>query len=171
MIKNVYKNLLWALFILAWLVVFVQGVVFAQSDSRWKYGNNPTAILNEVNYKANANGSYAIQETALDGIDAWNSRDRIYQTLDDIRDKISPYLQWMVYIGLSAAVILLIYNWFLMVTGGLHDSWKFEKLKGNMINIGIWVLLLTWFYSVLKLIMALVNAVFGWSWWDWLFDW
>jgi len=132
--------------------------------SWWKYGSSPIEILNEVNYKANTNWSYAVQETALDWVTAWNRNDRITATLEWIRWNISPYLQWAVYIWLSVAVVLLIYNGFLMVTGGLHDSGTFEKLKWNIINIWIWVLLLTWFYAIFKIIVAVVNAIFGtWS--------
>jgi hypothetical protein len=48
-----------------------------------------------------------------------------------------------VYIGLSIAVILLIYNGFLMVTNAVHKEGETAKIKKNIINIVIGVIILT----------------------------
>jgi hypothetical protein len=74
----------------------------------------------------------------------------------------------MVYIGLVVAVILIIYNGFLMVTNGLHKEWDMAKVKKNLMNITIGILLLTWFYAIIKIVVWLINSVFGTSWgWSW----
>lgn len=41
-------------------------------------------------------------------------------TLKVITNHINIYLQWLLYIGLSVAVILLIVNGLMMVTGAFH---------------------------------------------------
>lgn len=137
------------------------GFVYAQKSKRGDFGHSPVEILDEVVADANDDRAYSVQDTQLDGVDAWPGRYRIYNTLQWIRKNISPYLQWAVYIWLTAAVILLIFNGLRMVTTGLHDSGKIEQIKKNIVNIVIWVLLLTGFYIIFKLIIALINAVFA----------
>lgn len=135
---------------------------FAQDSSRSKYGENPIQILDNV--VEEANDDYKIQQTALDGATdkqwAYASQYKIANTLDRLRNNISPYLQWAVYIGLSAAVILLIYNGFLMVTNSIHKEWEAAKIKKNMINIVIGVIFLTGFYFIIKLVVSLINSLF-----------
>lgn len=107
---------------------------FAQSASRGKYGNDPTAVLDKV--VQSANQDYKIQQTALDGATdkqgSYQSQYKIANTLDRLKNNIAPYLQWMVYIGLAAAAILLIYNGFLLVTNSLHGAGDISKLKKNI---------------------------------------
>jgi hypothetical protein len=57
--------------------------------------------------------------------------------LDWLRQNINPYIQRAVYLGLSIAVILLIYNGFLMVTNAVHKEGEAAKIKKNIINIVI----------------------------------
>jgi hypothetical protein len=88
-----------------------------------------------------ANKTDQIQETALDGISndqgSYQSEYQIANTLDYLRLHIATYLQWIVYIGLSLSVILLIYNGFLMVTHVVHKSGDFSKIKKNIMYIVI----------------------------------
>jgi hypothetical protein len=81
-------------------------------------------ILDSV--ASQANTDYSIQETALnsatDQMGGYQKQYKISNTLDYLRTNIAPYLQRMVYIGLVVAVILIIYNGFLMVTNGLHKE-------------------------------------------------
>jgi len=139
---------------------------FAQSNSRGKYGSNPIQILDNV--VSEANDEYKIQQTSLDTATdkqwAYASQYKIANTLDWLRNNINPYLQWAVYIGLSVAVILLIYNGFLMVTNAIHKEWEAEKIKKNIINILIGVVILTGFYFIIKLMVSLINSIFGGYW-------
>ncbi len=136
---------------------------FAQ-NSRGKYGGDPIQILDNV--VSQANSDYKIQQTALDNATdkqwAYSSQYKIANTLDRVRNNINPYLQRMVYIGLSVAVILLIYNGFLMVTNAIHKEGEAAKIKKNIINILIWVIVLTGFYFIIKLAVSLINSIFGW---------
>ncbi|NOZ45000.1 MAG: hypothetical protein GXP45_07845 [bacterium] len=90
--------------------------VFAEASSRGKYGQDPIEILDHVVANANDDRAYSVQDTALDGIKAAPGRHKIYNTLQWIRTHISSYMQWAVYIGLTSAVILLIFNGLRMVT-------------------------------------------------------
>lgn len=137
---------------------------FAQDDSRWEYGGNPIQILDNV--VSEANEEYKIQQTALDKVtdkqNAYPSQYKIANTLDRLRNNINPYLQWAVYIWLAAAVVLLIYNGFLMVTNSIHKQGDATKIKKNIMNILIGVVILTGFYFIIKLMVSLINALFGW---------
>jgi len=144
-------------------------VSLAQDSSRAsKYGSDPIMILDSV--VDEANDEYKIQQTSLDNATdkqwAYASPYKIANTLDWFRNNINPYLQRAVYIGLSLAVILLIYNGFLMVTNAVHKEWETAKIKKNIMNIVIGVVILTWFYFIIKLAVAIINSIFGWYWGD-----
>lgn len=160
------KKIIYIIFINA-IILNLSNFSFAEVWSRWKYWSTPVEILDQIKWKANAN-NYEIQETALNWVtdQQWSypQQYKITNTLDYIRINIDPYLQRIVYIWLSVAVILLIYNWLLMVTNWIHKEWDITKLKKNFINIAIWILLLTWFYFILKLIIWLITSIFGSSW-------
>jgi hypothetical protein len=164
--KKVWIWFMISYYILLWFALIVN-FSFAQVDTRGKYGRDPTIILDNV--VSDANEGNKIQETALNWItDAqwWYSREyKIANTLEYIKNNIQPYIQRAVYVGLTAAVILLIYNGFLMVTNSLHNEWDIAKVKKNVINIFIWVIVLTWFYFIIKLMVAIINMTLWSNWW------
>lgn len=138
-------------------------LAFAAPDNWAWYGDSPTEILGSVVWEANKNNQF--QETALDGI---NNHDGGYQeefqisnTLDYLRMHVATYLQWLVYVWLTVAVILLIYNGFLMVTNTLTKAWDMTKVKKNIQYIAIGVIILTSFYAIIRLIIGLINSIFG----------
>ena len=142
-------------------------LTFAQSAGGWKdYGENPINILDNV--VSEANDDYKIQQTSLDSATSleWGyaSQYKIANTLDRFRNNINPYIQYAVYIWLSVAVILLIYNGFLMVTNAVHKEGETAKIKKNIINIVIGVIILTWFYFIIKLTVSIINSIFGDYW-------
>ena len=136
---------------------------FAASDSRGLYGNQPVDILGNV--VSQANNTQKLQDTPLNNINSdsptYDSNYKIANTLDWLRMNIGTYLQWAVYIGLTVAVILLIYNGFLMVTHTITKSGDFAKMKKNVMYIAIWVIILTSFFAIIKLIIWLVGSIFG----------
>lgn len=136
---------------------------FAQTDSRGQYWEDPIQILDNV--VKDANDEYKIQQTALDSATdkqwAYASQYKMANTLDRFRNNINPYLQRAVYIGLSVAVILLIYNGLLMVTNAVHKEGETAKIKKNIINIVIGVVILTGFYFIIKLAVSIINSIFG----------
>jgi len=162
------KSFYWILFLFV-LLVITKSFWFAQVWTWWKYWDNPMRILDTVVDKANQD--FEIQETALDWVTDqqwWYPREyKIANTLEYFRSNIQPYMQWLIYIWLTLGVILLIYNWFLMVTNSIHDEWDISKIKKNIMNISIGVWVLTWFYFLIKLMVAIINTIFGsGSWWS-----
>lgn len=120
--------------------------------------------LESVVHDANG-GQYKIQDTALDSVTdlQWDfgRQYKISNTLTYLRKNIDPYMQWAVYVWLVLATIVLIYMWFLMVTWWIHKSWDFSKLKSRFWYVVIWVLLLSGFYVLVKVVVALLNTIFA----------
>jgi hypothetical protein len=116
------KKILLASYLLILGMSFVP--CFAQKTTWGEYGSDPTMILDKVVQESNKD--YKIQQTALDGATdkqgSYQSQYKIANTLDRLRNNIAPYIQWVVYLGLSLAGILLIYNGFLMVTNSIHGE-------------------------------------------------
>ncbi len=153
------------------LLFALVSVVMIWSESfateKWgTYDSDPIEILSQVKDKANGdNSNYAIQDTALDGItdQQWwyDSEYKLANTLVYVKNNVHRYLQWMMYIGLSAAAILLIVQWLLMVTNALHKQWEFSEIKKNVTKIFIWVFFMTGFYYFIQLVLSLLVMLFG----------
>ncbi len=151
------------------ILLFMFAFVFSsfgfaqQATSWWKYGSDPITILDTV--VQNANQDYKIQQTALDSVTdtqgGYQSQYKVSNTLDRLRNNINPYLQWAVYIWLTIAVILLIYNGFLMVTNAIHKEWDLTKVWKRIQYILLGVILLTGFYFIIQLAVSLINSIFG----------
>ncbi len=146
------------------LVVVMMGSFsscLAQQSSWGSYGNNPLDILDTVAWEAN--DQYKIQETKLNEVSnlegGFPSQFRITNTLDSIRAKITPYIQWIMFIWLSLAVVLIIYNGLLLVTNSLHGDGEISSVQKRIINILIWVLVLTGFYFILQVTLSLIANV------------
>lgn len=129
-----------------------------------KWSENPMNTLSDMMDDANV-GRYKIQNTALNGISdeqrAYPSEFKVSNTLTYIKNNIDPYLQWAVYIWLAAATIALIYMWFLLVTNTVTWAGDLSKLKSRIFYVMIGVLLLTGFYALIKLIVAVINMILG----------
>lgn len=152
------------LLLLPSLITLLSLPLFADYPSRTGYGAKPVSILDTIVDKANED--YYISESKFNDISSQteqydaNPNHRITNTLYTLKNKIHPYLQRTLYLGLTAATILLIYNGFLLVTNGIHEQGEFSKIKGNLIPIGIGVIILTGFYFLLDLIIAIMNFLF-----------
>jgi len=139
------------------------GSAFAQNNSRGSRWSTPEDILNNVVNRAN--DQYNLQDSPLERVNErqwwYPVQYRIANTLDSIRVNLAIYIQWIVFLGLAMATIGLIYIWFLMVTNGISNEWTIEKIKPRIIGIVVWVLLITWFYAVLRLFTAIITTLFG----------
>lgn len=155
--------------IVSLFAIFFVWVSFAQHGRWWKYGSDPLQIFESTVDNANK-WWYAIQETALDGVTtlegSYAQEFKIANTLDYIRKNLDPYLQWAIYVWFVLATIALIYSWFLLVTHGVHKQWDRTKLKQNVMYVLIGVFLLSWFYFIIKVIVALITSIFGSSTWN-----
>lgn len=142
---------------------------FAQHDRWGEYWSDPLMIFETMVDEANSDG-YAIQETALDWVtdlEWWYSREyKITNTLDYIRKNMDPYLQRAIYVGMVLATIAIIYIWFLLVTNSIHKQWDRSKVKQKLVYVLLWVFLLSGFYFIIKVIVALITSIFGWANWD-----
>lgn len=136
------------------------GILFAQS--RKVATNNPMSLLKTIVDKANETND--IQNTKLNEVD---SRDggygkfKLTGTLVSLKNNINPYLQWIIFIWLALATILLIYNGFMMTTNIIHGKGELSKVKDNFIYIGIGVVVLTGFYYLIDIVLAVINFLFN----------
>lgn len=161
------------LLIVSCLLLLVSWFSFAQNNSRGSWGSTANDILDNIADKAN--DEYDLQDSPLERVNErqwwYPMQYRIANTLDSIRVNIAIYIQWIVFLWLAMATIGLIYIWFLMVTNGVANEWTIEKIKPRIIGIVVWVLLITWFYAVLRLFTALISTLFGsadgWSGFGW----
>jgi len=138
------------------------------ASNTWWIGwwRTPTEIADTIAGKANE-GATNIQDTKLDMINnstklaANGSRKyQIANTLNWlIKDEnwISAYLQWTLFIGLVGATILLIWNGTMLVTG----QGKINEVKEKIKNIVLWVIIMTSFVAIIKIVSMLLNYFFG----------
>lgn len=143
---------------------------FTSADSKgtsWiKRWSTPSAVVNSVADLANQSPATKIQDTKLNKINnnPINSQSRgpryqISNTLIRLATDtnwITNYIQRAVFIWLVVATILLIWNWFKLVTWN-----KPNETKDSIKYILIWVVLLVWFYAVISIVTALINYFFA----------
>lgn len=154
-----------------WILTFGFGLlmgtaVFAQTNNtpgRVGWWNSPEEIAATIADKANED--IRVQDTKFDKITnkqwAYGKNYQITNTLERIRKNIQPYLQWMLYIGLIGATILLIWNGFRLVTSSVISWGDMKTVKGNIQTILVGVLIMTSFLILIKLVMAVINMFFG----------
>jgi hypothetical protein len=122
--------------------------------------DTPLSMVDKLAWKVNVDG---IQDTALNDSNrlkwSYATEYRITNTLDDIRIQITPYIQWIMYIGLSLAVIAVIYNGFMMVTKVVWWDGDTDKVKKNLTNIAVGVVILTGFYAIIRLILGVIELI------------
>lgn len=128
--------------------------------------SSPVGILEQVKQNANQKRSEEIQNTDLDNVTSkwcvdvlWNRKGfTITNTLCNIRMNIKSYLQYVVYLWLSAATIFLIRNGFQLVTSS-DRSKQMGEFKKNLKYIIIGVILLVWFYYIIDIFTSVVNYI------------
>ena len=125
--------------------------------------SNPVDLVKKVYTKANDDRGSRVQKTAMDNVNSkycnelyLESNFTLARTLCSIKYSIRGYLQYITYIWLTAATIFIIRNWFKIVTATDKDG-QIKKFKQNMINLIIWVVLLTSFYFILEAFVSVVN--------------
>lgn len=77
-----------------------ESLKLAQIQNRGQFGNDPNEILEKVKNRADP---YRMIETRLDddlntASQAFGSTNRIANTLDQVRNNLDPFVQWMVFI-------------------------------------------------------------------------
>lgn len=151
--------------LVAFLMLIGSGLA-SWTFAAWLSNSTPEAFLDRIVQTSNSN--FRSQKTQLDDVSAkssWNpgSKYKITGTLGNIAQQIEPYLQWLTFIGLSSAVILLMRNGFKLVTGssGLVDGGDMKTVKGNIQSILTGIIILTWFVAIIRIIVWLINFFFS----------
>jgi hypothetical protein len=155
----------WSLFVICFVClvssfVFLNSTTLAQQERRWRRWESPDRIFDKVAGKTNED--LRIQETRLNRVDwRWQyaTQYRIANTLDSIRNNISPYLQWFTYFWLTLATLLFIYNGFLLVSAWTHGQWDTQQVITRMTNIGLGIAVMLWFLFIIKLGAIIINAL------------
>ncbi|PZM86810.1 MAG: hypothetical protein DLD55_04645 [candidate division SR1 bacterium] len=150
------------LLLIGGLLCFGNLLTPVSAQQRINRNNSPEEVAKTLIDKAN--DDMKIQDTKFDKISnkgGYGKNHQITNTLDRIRKNIQPYLQWMLYIGLAGATILLIWNGFRLVTDSAVSGGDIKKVKENIQSILKGVIIMTSFLVIIKLVMALMNMFFS----------
>ncbi len=136
------------------LSIYWNNISIASTSLYW---NTPEQTLDGVVNNAKTN----IIESKFDNVvnkGTFGEDRKISWTLDSVRDNISFYLNWILFFGLSWATILIVYNGFLLVLTPM--AWdKLENTKTRLLHLIIWVVVMTWFYFVIKIVLSIMNMI------------
>jgi hypothetical protein len=138
-----------------------------EDHSKWEFTDKATDLLKKTYREANDGEGSKVQATPLDSVSSKYCSDlstpsnfTISRTLCNIKSWIKWYLQYIMYIWLVWATIFIIRNGFQVVTASDKEA-QMKTFKKNMINLIIWVLLLTCFYFILEAFVSVVNFIAG----------
>lgn len=126
--------------------------------------HNPIRLLDVIYYKANGYIGDEVQDTRYDAVTAktpcpgGSNKFTISNTLCSLKWLSTGYLQYLMYIWLTAATILIIRNWFTLVTSPDREK-QFAKFKKNITYIVVWVILLIGFYYIIDFFVSMVNLI------------
>lgn len=139
-----------------------ESLKLAQIQNRGQFGNDPNEILEKVKNRADP---YHMIETRLDddlntASQAFGSTNRIANTLDQVRNNLDPFVQWMVFIWLSFAVILIVWNALKLSTSWvLGDDTQAKEIKTKIYNIVKWVVVITAAFFIIRLLLSAISYV------------
>lgn len=151
-----YKKILLSLYLI-WAII-VPSVAILAKDWRGTYWDTPMEIVNSVVDRSDKyDQTQNLIEPNVNNQAFWADM-KISNTLDSIRQMIWPYLQWMLYIWLSWWTLLIIRNGFLLTTS-FGDEWKKKDIVAKIKNIIIGILIITWFYFIIKLILWFITFI------------
>ena len=139
-------------------------------NSRQFVEDNPVNLIDTIYGETNKNSSEQVQNTDLDNINSSacsevpaGSTYTISRTLCNLKKLSKDYIQYIMYIWLTIASILIIRNWFKVVTSSDREK-QISTFKKNLTYIVIWVVLLIWFYYIIDLFVSMVNLVLEKNW-------
>lgn len=125
----------------------------------------PVTIVDSVKWNSNKSISDQVQKTDLDTITSKglcelsvNPKFTLTRTLCNLKELAKDYMQYVIYFWLTVATILIIRNWFKIVTATDREK-QISTFTKNMLYIVIWVVLLIGFYYIIDLFVSVVNLV------------
>ncbi len=147
------KYFIWCMY---FLIIFLN-ITFSAS---WKTYSGTTAeqVLDRV---VDNSKTENIIESQFDNVinkGTFGQDKKISGTLDSIRDNISFYLNWILFLGLTGATILIVYNGFLLVFTPVAGD-QLEKVKKRLLNIVVGVVVMTGFYFIIKVSLSVMNMI------------
>jgi len=164
------KNFIKSVF-LSGLFMFFGVPILCQVNAAWGGwfdDKDPIQVLDNVVDNANKNPSEEVQNTRMDTVTSRggpfcknaniDGRYTLSNTLCYISDRLYFYLQYVVYIALAVATLFLIWNGFQLVVSDDKAS-QIKTFKKNMMNIGIWVILVVAFYIIIDIFVSIVNLI------------
>ena len=101
-----------------------------------------------------------VQKTALDNAVGSNTKwftDTLYAVKQSAWES---YLQWLAYIGLWIALILIMYNGIMLLISGITGSDEIWKFRKRFVNLILWVTILTSGYLIIKFIVSIIGNLF-----------
>ena len=97
-----------------------------------------------------------IEQTHLNKV-SWEQTNTVINVAKSLSEQITPYLNWLTYLSIMIAVILITFLWFRLVTANGNDS-VISGTKEKLQSIIIGVLVIFWFASILKIVTLLMSA-------------
>jgi hypothetical protein len=127
----------------------------------WVYDQNtqPIEIVDKI--VEGENKDTKIVRTKLDQVtQVWTfwAENKVSGVLDSVRINLANYLEWFVFIGLTVAVLLIIYNGLLLVMNPVSGD-DLKKIQKRMLYIIVGVLMMTGFYFVLRVLLNIFTTV------------
>lgn len=127
----------------------------------WIYDQNtqPIEIVDKIVQQENA--STKVITTKLDDVQqngTFGAENKISGVLDSVRINLANYLEWFVFIGLTVAVLLIIYNGLQLVMNPVSGD-DLKKVQKKLLYIIVGVLMMTGFYFVLKVLLNIFTTV------------
>lgn len=134
--------------------------VYAQNISVPKFDTSPEEFLDRMAQSIDK-WSDRITQSHLDTIhhNEWDfeSRYQITNTLDALRKRLVPYIQRAVYLWFACTIIALVVLWLKLVIASMDwEDTMFEKTRSTMLTLVVWVVWLTGFYFIIKLLLSLI---------------
>ena len=117
----------------------------------------PLSVTTQLRFYDNAQDADA--QDANGKATRFGKQNRIANGAWILVEAISPYVQWIIFFGMSLSVIMIIYNGFLIITDPGGD--KIKSAKDNIKNIIIGVLVLGGFYFIMRLVSGLLLKLVG----------
>lgn len=145
-------------------LVLLVSPCFVEATGSSIFEGGATKLVDDI-YRDQKRDSDTVQNTSFDNVSSTacnelrvDERFTIFKTLCYIKEELHNYLQYVIYIGLSAAVMLLIWNGFKLITASNREE-QMKKFTTNLKYIIIWVILLVSFYAIIEIFVTIVNLI------------
>jgi len=116
------------------------------------WDSDPVGVLNELK-------DPDVQRTALDNAVGAGTK-WVSNTLTAIKQASGGYLQWIAYLGLWIALILIVYNGIMLLISGITGSDEMWKFKKRFVSLILWVVILTSGYLIIKFVVSIIWELF-----------